>query len=95
MNNGFNETAVIYRIGSVAANAVKAIREVYGRDGQPFLDADTAAVKAIELILADLPQISEYAELEAKPLVSHTQPKANPALAELSDIISKTVAKAA
>ncbi|MEN9757332.1 MAG: hypothetical protein RL755_1519, partial [Pseudomonadota bacterium] len=70
--NAYDETAIAYRVGSVAMNAVKALREVHGRDGQPFLDADTAAIKAIESILADLPRENVYAELEAKPIVSKT-----------------------
>lgn len=87
MSNTFDQTAVLYRIGSVSMNAVKALREVYGRDDQPFLDADIAAIKAIELILADLPQTNEYAALEAKPIVAKTQPKANPGLKKLAEIL--------
>lgn len=87
--NGFNETQIEYRIGSVATNAVKSLREVYGRDGQPFLDADTAAIKAIEAILVGLPRYSEFAELEAKPLVSISQPAAHPALAKISGMLAK------
>lgn len=89
MSNSFDSTAVLYRIGSVSMNAVKALREVYGRDDQPFLDADIAAIKAIELILADLPQTNEYAALEAKPIVAKTQPKANPGLKKLADILDE------
>jgi hypothetical protein len=89
MSNGFNDTAINYRVGSVATNAVKAMREVYGRDDLPFLDADTAAIKTIELILADLPRSSEYADLEAKPMVSATQPKPNKALAKINGMLAK------
>ncbi len=88
MNNDINPIALSYRIGSVATNAVKAIREVYGRDGQPYLDADTAAIKAIEAILTDIPQQSEYAGYEAKPLVSAEQPQVHPALEKISKMLS-------
>lgn len=95
MSNNETERALGYRVGSVATNAVKAIREVYGRDGQPFLDADTAAIKAIEAILLDLPQQSQYAEYEAKPLVSSTQPDAHPALAQISGMLTNDIERKA
>ena len=88
MSNGIDPTALVYRVGSVATNAVKAIREVYGRDGQPYLDADTAAIKAIEAILTGLPVQSEYASYEAKPIVSSVQPEAHPALAKISAMLA-------
>jgi len=88
MSNEIDKEAFAYRVGSVATNAVKAIREVYGRDGQPYLDADTAAIKAIEAILADIPVQSEYASYEAKPLVSIEQPDAHPALAKISAMLA-------
>ncbi len=95
MSNAYDSTAIIYRVGSVATNAVKAMRQVYNRDKEPFLDADTAAIKAIELILADLPQYSEYADLEAKPLVSSAQPTANPALSKIGDMLAADIAQKA
>jgi len=55
MSNAFDATAINYRVGSVATNAVKSIREVYGRDHLPFLDADSAAIKAIESVLMSVP----------------------------------------
>lgn len=86
MNN--DATGISYRIASVATNAVKAMRELYSRDGQPFLDADLAAVKGIEEILAGIPRISEYADYEAKPLVAQTQPQAHPALAKITELLA-------
>lgn len=91
MSNAFDATAINYRVGSVATNAVKSIREVYGRDHLPFLDADSAAIKAIESVLMSVPVHSEYAELEAKPIVASEQPDVNPALALIGNMISGDV----
>lgn len=88
MSNAFDATAINYRVGSVATNAVKSIREVYGRDHLPFLDADSAAIKAIESVLMSVPVFSEYAELEAKPIVASNQPAAHPALAQVGNMLS-------
>lgn len=89
MSNDYNATAIEYRVGSVATNAVKALREVYGRDNHPFLDADSAAIKAIEAILKDLPRYSEYADLEAKPIVARVQPDVHPSLAKITELLAE------
>ena len=91
--SNFDPTAVEYRIGSVSTNAVKAIRELYGRDNLQFLDADTQAIKAIEAILHQLPVQSDYQHLEALPIVSSNQPKTNPALNDIRELIEKKISE--
>ena len=79
------------RIGSLAFNAVQELRAVIGRAGGQFIDADTAAVKAIEAILEAVPHTAVINETEALPLVLPNQPEVNPALNSIRNMLTTAI----